>query len=132
TSKTVERAPLALALAAGLVLAACGDDDGGAASAGTTVDGADAAATGASEGTIAISGSSTVAPISSIVADEFNLASPAQITVDDPGTGDGFAAFCSGEIDIADASRPIKAEEAEACEAAGIEFVELEIAFDGI
>jgi phosphate transport system substrate-binding protein len=84
-------------------------------------------------GDIAISGSSTVAPISAIVADEFNfLGSTAQVTIDDPGTGDGFALFCEGAIDIQDASRPIKEEEAQQCAEAGIEFVELEIAFDGI
>ncbi len=54
------------------------------------------------------------------------------ITVDGPGTGDGFAQFCAGEIDISDASRPIKAEEAETCEAAGIEFIELKVAVDGL
>jgi phosphate transport system substrate-binding protein len=53
-------------------------------------------------------------------------------TVDGPGTGDGFQLFCAGETDISDASRPIKEEEAAACEDAGIEFVELKIAFDGI
>jgi len=118
-----------VALAAGLVLAACGDDGDGTGAGSDTPD----TGGGQSEGAIAISGSSTVAPISSIVADEFNAAgSPAQITVDDPGTGDGFALFCEGETQISDASRPIKPEEAEACAAAGIDFVELEIAFDGI
>ena len=54
------------------------------------------------------------------------------IQVDGPGTGDGFAKFCAGETDISDASRPIRAEEVEACEASGIEFVELKIAIDGL
>ena len=117
----------AVALAAGLVLTACGDDDD------TGADGGDGGGAGTSEGAIAISGSSTVAPISSLVADEFNAnGSQAGITVDDPGTGDGFALFCEGSTDIQDASRPIDADEAAACEAAGIEFVELEVAFDGI
>ncbi len=121
-----------LALAAGLVLSACGDDDdtsdGGSAT--TEADGGDGEF---SEGTINISGSSTVEPISSIVADEFNLAgSPANIPVEGPGTGDGFERFCAGEIEIADASRPIDEEEVAACDAAGIEFIELEIAFDGL
>ena len=48
------------------------------------------------------------------------------ITVDGPGTGDGFELFCDGETDISDASRPIKEEEAAACADAGIEFIELE------
>jgi phosphate transport system substrate-binding protein len=115
----------AVAAVAGLALAACGDDEGDAA--------AEAAEAGRADGDVAISGSSTVAPISSLVADVFNEeGSPANITVDDPGTGDGFALFCEGDLDIADASRPIKEEEAAACAAAGVAFIELEVAFDGI
>ena len=51
------------------------------------------------------------------------------------GTGGGFKLFCAGETDINDASRPIKAEdegEGLACEANGIEYVELQIAIDGL
>jgi phosphate transport system substrate-binding protein len=55
-----------------------------------------------------------------------------KVTVEGPGTGDGFAKFCAGETDISDASRTIKDEEAQACADAGIEFVELEIAIDGL
>ena len=134
--KTVKWAATAMAL--GLVLGACGGDDDDATDTGgssdtTAADGGEGGEGGTSEGAIAISGSSTVAPISSIVADEFNaIGSPAEITVDDPGTGDGFALFCEGSTDIQDASRPINEDEAAACEAAGIEFVELEVAFDGI
>jgi phosphate transport system substrate-binding protein len=74
-----------------------------------------------------------VAPISAFVADEFNYnGSPASITVDDPGTGDGFALFCEGAIQVAGASRPIKDEEAASCAERGHEFIELEIALDGI
>jgi len=139
-SKTLKFA--SIALAAGLVLAACGDDEddagadtteGGSGTETTEAAGGSEGEGGTSEGAVVISGSSTVAPISSIVADEFNAAgSPAEITVDDPGTGDGFALFCEGETDISDASRPIKEEEAQACADAGIEFVELEVAFDGM
>ena len=49
-----------------------------------------------------------------------------------PGTGDGFAQFCAGETDISDASRPISEEEAQTCADAGIEFIELKIAVDGL
>jgi phosphate transport system substrate-binding protein len=88
---------------------------------------------GDARGAVAVSGSSTVAPISAFVADEFNYnGSPASITVDDPGTGDGLALFCEGEIQVAGASRPIKPEEVERCAAAGVELIELEVAFDGI
>src|SRR5690606_14856712 len=116
---------VALAVAAALALTACGDDDAESATGDPGPD-VEAPAAGTSAGDVAISGSSTVAPISALVADVFNdEGSPAQITVDDPGTGDGFAAFCEGDIDIADASRPIKDEEAARCADAGIEFIEL-------
>ena len=49
-----------------------------------------------------------------------------------PGTGDGFARFCAGETDISDASRPISAEEVALCEEAGVEFIELKVAVDGL
>ena len=49
-----------------------------------------------------------------------------------PGTGDGFKTFCKGETDISDASRKIKDEEAATCAAAGIEYTELKIAYDGM
>ena len=121
----------AAALAAGLVLAACGDDSD--ADTDTGSDDVETPAAGTSEGEISISGSSTVAPISSLDrrrVQRRGLAGPDLRRR--PGTGDGFAAFCEGDIDIADASRPINEEEAALCADAGIEFVELEVAFDGI
>ena len=54
------------------------------------------------------------------------------VSVEGPGTGDGFQKFCAGEADIADASRSIKDEEAALCAEAGIEFVEIEVAIDGL
>jgi phosphate transport system substrate-binding protein len=84
-------------------------------------------------GTLTISGSSTVEPITSIVAEDFQNVNPAvEYTVDGPGTGDGFALFCNGETDISDASRKIKDEEATACADKGIHYVELKIGIDGI
>ena len=84
-------------------------------------------------GTLTISGSSTVEPITSLVAEDFQAQNPGvEYTVDGPGTGDGFALFCNGETDISDASRAIKDEEAAACEAKGIHYVELKIGIDGI
>ena len=80
-----------------------------------------------------MSGSSTVEPISNAVAEAFKAANAGfDYTVEGPGTGDGFAKFCAGETDISDASRPIREEEAATCAAAGIEFVELKVAIDGI
>lgn len=84
-------------------------------------------------GEIFVSGSSTVEPISSLAAELFAEQAPnVQITVEGPGTGDGFELFCNGETDISDASRPIEPEEADACAANGIEYTELEVALDGI
>lgn len=84
-------------------------------------------------GSINISGSSTVQPISTAIQEAFNAGSPGvAITVDGPGTGDGFALFCNGEIDIADASRAIKEAEAQACKDKGIDYVELKVALDGL
>jgi phosphate transport system substrate-binding protein len=87
-------------------------------------------------GTVTIDGSSTVFPITEAVAEEFQNANQGvQVPVAFSGTGGGFKKFCVGETDINDASRPIKAEdEAEglACEANGIEWVELQVAIDGL
>jgi phosphate transport system substrate-binding protein len=84
-------------------------------------------------GDVQVSGSSTVLPISNLVFEAFTGTHP-DVTgfVDGPGTGDGFALFCNEEVDIADASRAISDEEAAACADAGVEFVELKIAIDGI
>ena len=85
------------------------------------------------EGEVIVSGSSTVEPISARVGELLeDCGSGVLATVDGPGTGDGFQLFCAGETDISDASRPIKEEEAQACADAGIEFIELKIAIDGI
>lgn len=91
-------------------------------------------ASGAGEGgTVIASGSSTVEPITSLVAEDFAAITDGfDYQVDGPGTGDGFALFCDGATDISDASRPIKEEEAAACEENDINYVELKIAVDGI
>ena len=84
-------------------------------------------------GSVTISGSSTVEPISVRVAELFSDVAPGvEVTVDGPGTGDGFKLFCAGETDISDASRQIKPAEAEACAEAGIDWIELRVAIDGI
>jgi phosphate transport system substrate-binding protein len=84
-------------------------------------------------GSILVSGSSTVQPITDLVAELFIEQAPdVQISVDGPGTSDGFVLFCDGETDVQDASRAISEEEIAACQAKGVEYVELEVAFDGI
>lgn len=82
---------------------------------------------------IKIDGSSTVYPITEAVAEEFQTRARAnRVTVGIAGTGGGFKKFARGEIDVAAASRPIKKEEIEACAAAGVEFIELPVAFDAL
>ncbi len=84
-------------------------------------------------GKIVIDGSSTVYPVTSAVAEEFQIEQPeVEVSVAMSGTGGGMKKFTAGEIDICNASRKIKAEEAETAKAKGIEFVEFEIAYDGV
>ena len=132
--RTGLRPALAIATIGMLTLAACSSNPDAGAS---TDDTGNAPSGGAAEGTlsgeITISGSSTVEPISSIVAEDFSANNPdVQYSVDGPGTGDGFALFCAGEIDIADASRAIKDEEAALCDEAGISYIELQVGIDGL
>jgi phosphate transport system substrate-binding protein len=107
-----------------LIAAGCGGDDD---------DDSDGAAGSGIEGDVFVTGSSTVEPISVRVAELYADVEPGvNVDVQGPGTGDGFAAFCAGEADISDASRPIQDDEIAACEDGGIEFVELKIGYDGI
>ncbi len=82
---------------------------------------------------IKIDGSSTVYPVTEAVTEEFMKINPnMQVTVGISGTGGGFNKFCNGETNISNASRPIKQVEVEACAEAGIRYVELSIAYDGV
>ena len=73
-------------------------------------------------------------PITEAVAEEFQKSKKGKIkvTVGIAGTGGGFKKFCRGETDISDASRPILKQEMEACKGAGVEYIELPIAFDAL
>ncbi len=81
---------------------------------------------------IKIDGSSTVFPVTEAVAEEFQIATKTKVTVGISGTGGGFKKFCRGETDVSGASRPIKQKEIEQCKEAGIEFIELPVAFDAL
>ncbi len=84
-------------------------------------------------GSVTIDGSSTVYPITEAVAEEFREVQPkVKVTVGIAGTGGGFKKFCAGEIDINDASRPIKSSEIELCEKNKIEYIELPVAYDAL
>ena len=119
---------IVLACAIAVLGAACAPDDTSSATETGGSEGGDLS------GSIAVSGSSTVEPISAANAEKFSAENPnVQISVDGPGTGDGFELFCNGETDISDASRPIDVEdEVPLCEENGVEFVELKVAIDGI
>ena len=85
-------------------------------------------------GDIAIDGSSTVFPITEAVAEEFGDLTGGQVraVVGISGTGGGFKKFCASETVISDASRPIKQKEVDLCAAAGVEYIELPVAIDGL
>jgi phosphate transport system substrate-binding protein len=106
-------------LALGLLTAACGNDGG---------------SEGGLSGTINADGSSTVFPITQAVAEEFQAENGGvEIAVGTSGTGGGFEKFCAGETDISDASRPINPDdEVPLCEQNGVEYVELQVAIDGL
>ncbi len=113
-------------LALAFILAACGSSSGGGDQGG-----------GGGEqvsGEIVIEGSSTVQPITQAAAELFAEENPeARIEVGGAGTSDGFEAFCQGDTEISDASRPIDvAEEVPVCEENGVEFIEIPVAYDGI
>jgi phosphate transport system substrate-binding protein len=85
------------------------------------------------QGEIKIDGSSTVYPITEAVAEEFRIDQPdVKVTVGVSGTGGGFNKFSRREIDINNASRPIKDEEAAAAKENNIGYIELKVAFDGL
>ena len=111
-----------LIVALSLVLAGCGasGQQGGGGEAVT--------------GEIRIEGSSTVYPITQAAAELFREENPdARIEVGGAGTSDGFEAFCQGDTQISDASRPIDAaEEVPVCKENGVEYIEIPIAYDGI
>jgi phosphate transport system substrate-binding protein len=111
-----------------LGVAACGDDGDGGDSAA-----ADVEAPSDLSGSISIDGSSTVQPLAQAAAELIQEGSPdLDITVGAAGTSGGFERFCAGEIDIADASRPIEPEEEQLCQEEGIEYEEVQVANDGI
>ena len=143
---------LPLLLIGGIVLAACGGDDdqrqaeqqtaastGSSSTSSGSSDSSSSSAGSSSStdeelaGEIQIDGSSTVFPITEAVADAFRFdQGGVKVTVGVSGTGGGFKRFCAGETDISGASRPVRGAEIELCTEAGIDFIELPVAFDGL
>ncbi|MEK6274563.1 MAG: PstS family phosphate ABC transporter substrate-binding protein [Actinomycetota bacterium] len=119
--------PPRLALVAGLIalllVSGCGRSGGDSGGTGS----------GDLSGRVTADGSSTVGPFVTAAAELFRKTEGGvEITVGISGTGGGFERFCRGETDLSDASRPIEADEAGACRKEGVEYVELQVANDGI
>lgn len=88
---------------------------------------------GSLEGHIIVDGSSTVFPIMEAVTEEYTMYQPSvRVSVGVSGTGGGFERFVSGETDMNNASRAIEESEILSLEEAGIDYTELEIAYDGL
>jgi phosphate transport system substrate-binding protein len=84
-------------------------------------------------GPVKADGSSTVFPISEAVAEDFGaIHKSVRVTVGTSGTGGGFKKFCAGEIDINNASRPIRTSELDQCQKNKVQFIELPVAIDGL
>ncbi len=117
---------LLTALALTIAVAACGSssDDSSSTSGGGGGD---------LSGSIRIDGSSTVAPLTEAVAEQFMAEnSGVRVTVGTSGTGGGFEKFCAGETDISDASRAIEPEEEEACKKDGVGYEDIHVATDAL
>jgi len=107
-----------------LGVAACGSDDDSSSASGGGED---------LSGSIRIDGSSTVAPLTEAVAEQFMAEnSGVRVTVGTSGTGGGFEKFCAGETDISDASRAIEPEEEQACKKDGVSYEEVHVATDAL
>ncbi|ODU40738.1 MAG: protein sphX [Lysobacteraceae bacterium SCN 69-123] len=116
-----------------LAITACNKNATPAGDGATNAPAATSEAAPVAQGLVAADGSSTVFPITEAMAEEFQKANAGiKVTVGLSGTGGGFKKFCRGETDISNASRPIKAEEKDACKAAGVEYIELPIALDAL
>ncbi len=140
--KLTKLAALILAITTVFSLSACGSSSEGDAPAtggtetSTPAEGGDEAPEGDAEGLsgeIKMDGSSTVFPVSEAMVEAYNEVNPdVRIPVGVSGTGGGMEKFLAKEIDIANASRAMKDEEAQNLADAGIEFVEFTVAFDGL
>jgi phosphate transport system substrate-binding protein len=123
SSKWLVAIGAAVILAIGVAACGSSDDDTATGSGGG----------GDLSGSIRIDGSSTVAPLTEAVAEEFMAEnSGVRVTVGTSGTGGGFEKFCAGETDISDASRAIEPEEEDACKKGGVGYEEIHVATDAL
>lgn len=89
-------------------------------------------------GSVIIDGSGTVYPLMSRIAEEYMLTEQPEVSVQvgRAGSSAGFKKFIPGELDFADASRPIKDEEIAQLEEKGLKMgedvLEFKLAYDGL
>lgn len=84
-------------------------------------------------GRLRVSGSTTLLPMVSAIAERYAAAHPrVELSVEMTGTGDGLALFCDGMVEVAAASRPMTAREREACTASQVQFLQLTVALDAV
>jgi phosphate transport system substrate-binding protein len=122
-STSIRRAFVPGIAALAFALSACGGADAGSDTGGG----------GGASGSVSVDGSSTVFPMSDAASELLAEENPdIQVAVAESGTGGGFEKFCAGQTDISDASRPIEDDELAACEEAGIEHTELQVATDAL
>jgi len=144
---------LLIMLMLGFAAACGGNQNGSAGSGGAAGDGQTAVgqtaggqAAGGSEtaqvekleGTVIIDGSGTVYPLMARIAEAYmtDVQPGVSVQVGRAGSSAGFKKFIPGELDFADASRPIKAEEIAQLEENGLtmgeDVLEFKLAYDGL
>jgi phosphate transport system substrate-binding protein len=124
---------VSLALMAGLVAAGCGRERPRAEPQDTGPADIGAFEEEALSGKVRADGSSTVAPLVTLAAERFRKGEPGvKVTVGISGTGGGFERFCRGETDLSNASRQIEPDEVATCRRKEIDYVEVQVANDGL
>jgi phosphate transport system substrate-binding protein len=119
--KSFKHLAMSAMVGSALLLGACGAN-GGAEGNGEQL-----------SGTVKVDGSSTVAPIAEAINEEYAAVQPdVKVSIGVSGSGGGFEKFIAGETDLSNASRPIKDEEKQKLEEAGIDFTEFKVANDGL
>lgn len=122
-------------LGSAILLGACGADEEETDTSAASETPTEQADNGSAQltGNVAGDGSSTVAPITEALVEEYAaVQKDVRVAVGVSGTGGGFEKFINGETDFSNASRPIKDTEVEKLKEAGVEYTEFELAYDGL
>ena len=124
---------VALFAAFGMLAASCGDDSDAPSSSASSSGESSSDPDGGLSGSLMITGSSTVEPVTNLLAEAFSELHPdVAFSVSGPGSGDGHKAACAGEVPIWNSSRQIKDKEIDCLQEKGIDFIEFRVGIDGI